>query len=296
MQITMERLPAKFVFLLLVGILFLNSGCSVQKLAVRSMSGFLEDSMDALYEETDLTLAEHAIASDLKLLEGILKSDPENKKYLLMASQGFAAYALGFVEDENPQRAKQLYWRGRNYGLQVLRKNKNFQRTEDQELEIFLQSLNKFDKKDVPALFWTANNWGNFINLSMNDPIALADLPRVQAMMERVIELDDSYFFGGAHLCLGTLFAVRPPILGGDMKKAKAHFDRCFELSQGKFLLPSVYYARYYLTREFDEEQFQKTLQKVLDAPADIFPEQNLPNAIAKKKARLLLEKAEEYF
>ena len=292
----MKKLPTKSIVLILAAIFLLGSGCSVQKLAVRSMSGLLEDSMTALFEETDLELAEHAIASDLKLLEGILKSDPENEKYLFMASQGFAAYALGFVEDENPQRAKQLYLRGRDYGLKILRKNKPFRQAEDQELEIFTQSLKKLDKKDVPALFWTANNWGNFINLSMNDPIALADLPRVQAMMERVIELDDSYFFGGAHLFLGTLLAVRPPILGGDMKKAKAHFDRCFELSQGKFLLPSIYFARYYLTREFDEVQFRETLQKVLDAPADLFPEQNLPNAIAKKKARLLLEKAEEYF
>lgn len=292
----MKKLPTKSIVLILAAIFLLGSGCSVQKLAVRSMSGLLEDSMTALFEETDLELAEHAIASDLKLLEGILKSDPENEKYLFMASQGFAAYALGFVEDENPQRAKQLYLRGRDYGLKILRKNKPFRQAEDQELEIFTQSLKKLDKKDVPALFWTANNWGNFINLSMNDPIALADLPRVQAMMERVIELDDSYFFGGAHLFLGTLLAVRPPILGGDMKKAKAHFDRCFELSQGKFLLPSIYFARYYLTREFDEVQFREMLQKVLDAPADLFPEQNLPNAIAKKKARLLLEKAEEYF
>ncbi|OQX83069.1 hypothetical protein B6D60_11105 [candidate division KSB1 bacterium 4484_87] len=232
----MKKLPTKSIVLILAAIFLLGSGCSVQKLAVRSMSGLLEDSMTALFEETDLELAEHAIASDLKLLEGILKSDPENEKYLFMASQGFAAYALGFVEDENPQRAKQLYLRGRDYGLKILRKNKPFRQAEDQELEIFTQSLKKLDKKDVPALFWTANNWGNFINLSMNDPIALADLPRVQAMMERVIELDDSYFFGGAHLFLGTLLAVRPPILGGDMKKAKAHFDRCFELSQGKFL------------------------------------------------------------
>lgn len=284
------------LFLILTTVIMGISGCSVQRFAVRSMSGLLEDSMTALFEETDLELAEHAIASDLKLLEGILKSDAGNEKYLLMASQGFAAYALGFVEDEDPLRAKKLYLRGREYGLRLLRKNKQFRRAENQELEIFTQSLKNFDKKDVPALFWTANNWGNFINLSMNDPIALAELPRVQAMMKRVIELDDSYFFGGAHLFLGTVYAVRPPILGGDMKKAKAHFDRCFELSQGKFLLPSVYYARYYLTREFDEKQFRKKLNEVISAPPDIFPEQNLPNAIAKKKAKLLLGNVEEYF
>ena len=112
----------KKYFLIIFWLSFLISGCSIQKLAVRSMSGILDNSMAALYEETDLTLAEQAIASDLKLLEGLIKTDSENDKLLLLACQGFASYALGFVEDTDPVRAKKLYLRGRDYGLCIYEK------------------------------------------------------------------------------------------------------------------------------------------------------------------------------
>ena len=252
--------------------------------------------MAALYEETDLELAEGAIVSDLKLLEGLIKSDPQNEKLLLLASQGFAAYALGFVEDEAPDRAKSLYLRGKDYGLRILLKNKNFKQGMSGSLEEFEKSLSVFEKKDVPALFWTANNWASWINLNFSEPAALVDFPRVQLLMKRVLQLDESYFFGGAHLFFGTIYAIRPPILGGNMKKAKYHFDKCFQFSGEKFLLPAVYYAKYYLTREMDQQAFTKTLVKVTDTPEDILPGQQLPNAIARKKAKLLLDRVDELF
>jgi len=260
------------------------------------MSGILDNSMAALYEETDLLLAEQALASDLKLLEGLIKTDPGNEKLLLMASQGFGAYALGFVEENNPERAKNLYLRGREYGLKILNKNLKFQKSITGTTEELKQFLDLFSQKDVPVLFWTANNWASWINLNFNNPEALIDLPRVQLLMERVLELDESYFFGGAHLFFATIYAVRPPILGGDMKKSEHHFNRCFNFSQEKFLLPYVFYAQYYFTRQFDEESFVKTLNKVIDTTGDILPGQQLPNAIAKKKARKLLKNKDEHF
>jgi len=260
------------------------------------MSGILDNSMAALYEETDLVLAEKALASDLKLLEGLIKTDPQNEKLLLMASQGFGAYALGFVDDDNPERAKSLYLRGKIYGLKILTKNSEFEKSLNGSTEDLQKSLSQFNKKDVPALFWTANNWASWINLNFNNPDALIDLPRVQLLMERVLELDESYFFGGAHLFFGIIYAARPPILGGDMKKAKNHFDRCFNYSQEKFLLPYVFYAQYYLTRHFNEALFIKTLEKILTTPGDILPGQQLPNAIAKRKAQKLLERINDLF
>lgn len=286
----------KKYFLIIFWLSFLISGCSVQKLAVRSMSGILDNSMVALYEESDLTLAEQAIASDLKLLEGLIKTDPENEKLLLLACQGFGSYALGFVEDTAPVRANKLYLRGRDYGLRILHKKPGLKNSLSGSLEKLEIALKKLDKKIVPALFWTANNWASWINLNFSNPDALADLPRVQLIMARVLQLDESYFYGGAHLFFGTIYAVRPPLLGGNIKKAKQHFDRCFEFSQEKFLLPYVYYAQYYLVRQMDRELFIKTLEKVLRAPDDILPGQELPNAIAKKKAKMLLKKMDEFF
>lgn len=280
----------------LLAFIFCVSNCSVQKLAVRSISGILDNSMAALYEESDLKLAEQAVASDLKLLEGLIKSDPNNEKFLLLACQGFASYALGFVEDQEPDRAQLLYLRGRDYGLKILNKNHSFQKALTGDLDQLELALNKFDKNDVPALFWTANNWANWINFNLTDTDALADLPKVQLMMQRVLKLDESYFYGGAHLFFATIYASRPKILGGDIEKSKQHFDRCFAYCQEKFLLPYVYYARYYATRAFDEELFSRTLSKVIETSDDILPAQRLPNAIAKQKAKRLLLQAEEFF
>ncbi len=277
-------------------ILIFLYGCSVQKLAIRSMSGILDNSMAALYEESDLAIAEQAIASDLKLLEGLIKSDPENEKFLLLACQGFGSYALGFVEDTNPDRARSFYLRGRDYGLKILNKNQNFHRAINGSIDRLESALKKFNKKDVPALFWTANNWASWINLNFTDTQALADLPKVQLMMQQVLVLDESYFYGGAHLFFGTIYALRPPLLGGNIEKAKQHFDRCFEFSQQKFLLPYVYYARYYATRTLDEELFKSTLIKVLETPDDVLKGQQLPNAIAKQKAERLLKKIADFF
>lgn len=295
-QLRNNKIPAMKKPLLLIILIFFITSCSIQKLALRSMSGILDNSMAALYEESDLPLAEQAIASDLKLLEGLIKSDPNNEKFLLLACQGFGAYALGFVEDKDADRAQMFYLRGRDYGLEILRKNQAFEREINNSIERIEAALKNFDKNDVPALFWTANNWASWINLNFTNPEALVDLPKVQAMMQRVIELDESYFYGSAHLFFGTIYALRPPILGGNIDKAKLHFVKCFEFSREKFLLPYVYYAQFYATRIFDEELFKTTLNKILETPDDILPEQRLPNGIAKQKARMLLQKSDQFF
>ena len=252
--------------------------------------------MQALFEETDLDIAEKAIASDLKLLEGLIKTDPKNQQLLLLASQGFDAYALGFVEDFQPQRAKTFYLRGRDYGLRALLRGRSSAISLTGPIDDFENSLADFKKKDVPALFWTANNWAGWINLNFDEPVALAQLPRVQLLMQKVLQLEPSFFFGGAHLFFGVNYAARPPLLGGNIELAEDHFQKCFEYSRWKFLLPRVYYAKYVATRQLDEALFQSMLEKVIATPDDVLPGEQLANAIAKRKAQMLLSKMEEFF
>ena len=56
------------------------------------------------------------------------------------------------------------------------------------------------------------------------------------------------------------------------------------------------YYARFYATRTLDEALFSNTLSKVFETPDDVLPGQRLPNAIAKQKAKILLEQVEDFF
>jgi hypothetical protein len=125
---------------------------------------------------------------------------------------------------------------------------------------------------------------------------AMAELPRVELMMKKVLELDEGFYYGGPHIFMGIWFASWPKEAGGDLKKAQKHFQRALEMGQGKFLMTYVYYADFYARKAIDKDLFVSTLQKVLDTPVDIAPEVTLLNAVAKKKAEDLLNHKEEIF
>ncbi|NOX37661.1 MAG: hypothetical protein GXO78_09000 [Calditrichaeota bacterium] len=275
---------------------FFISGCSLQKMAIRSTSGLFQYGIEAIYAEPDLQFAREAIAANLKLLEGFHLADPKNKTLLFMLTQGYASYSLAFLEDEAPERARMFYLRAREYGFQLLRTLPAFKDGIPTQTEQFQQRLKHIRRKDVPILFWTAFAWGGWINLSKHDPQAVYDLNLVKAMMQRVLELDESYFFGAAHLFFGSVYGSLPRMLGGDPEKARQAFERSMSLSNQKFLLAYVYAARYYAATTLNEALFDRYLQTVLDAPDDILPGYELITAVAKAKARRLLQLKEELF
>jgi hypothetical protein len=269
----------------------------VQNVAVNSTSGILTYGMAALYEESDLTLAEQSIPGNLKLVEALYRAkDGDDDQLGTMLTQGYTGYALAFVEDTDPERAKALYTRARDYGLKILRKNKKFDAAFDQDAETFKAGVNTFTKDDVPAIFWTANAWGSLVNLGMADPEIIGDLSKVNALMDFVIRTDESYYYGSAHLYFGTIFATIPKVLGGKPDLAKEHFDKCFAIGNNKLLLPYVFMAKSYAVQTQNKELFLSLLKTVDDAPIDILPEQRLVNAVAKRKAKALEARVDELF
>ncbi|MFI5252641.1 MAG: TRAP transporter TatT component family protein [Bacteroidota bacterium] len=275
--------------------LFVFSGC-IQKIAIGSIGGIMDNGFEVLNEEQDLDIADKAIASDLKLLEAVMKSDPENEHFLLLASMGYSSYALGFVEDDSAPRASIFYQRGRDYGLKILRKNQHFAEAENKDLVEFQKSINTFSKDDVPAIFWTAIGWGNYVYLNLTDPSLVADLPKIESMMQFVLQTDSNYFYGGAHFFLGTLYGTRPRMFGGDSTLSRQHFESCIAINGGKFLMTYVYYARSMAVQYQDKELFEQCLTKVDTTSLDVLPAARLSNAIAKKKAKLLRAKINDLF
>lgn len=281
----------------LFGIIFalFCSGC-IQQIAMNSLGGIMDNGFLVLNEEQDLTIAEQSIASNLKLLETIMKNDPDNRHYLLLASQGYSSYALGFVEDENTERARLFYLRGKEYGMKILQHNKKFVSAQGEGVEEFRNALQSFSRDDIPAIFWTAIGWGSYISLNVTDPASLADLPKVEAMMQTVLANDSTYFYAGAHFFLGTLYGSRPKILGGDPETSRRHFEQCLNINHRKFLMTYVYYARSYAVQTQNKELFEQCLNNIDSTSIDILPEARLSNAIAKRKAKLLRGKIDELF
>ncbi len=282
-------------FNILLFSIFLSS-CSMQSLVISQMEPILDNSALALFEETDYDFARHALPGNLKLIEGLLKSDPENEKLLLLASQGYSGYALGFVEDEDPERAKVLYLRARDYALTVLRKDEAFINAEQAGVDNLQLLLDTYDVDKVPALFWAGFAWAGYINLSLTDPSAIIELAKVQAIMERVEQLQPEYFYGGVNLFFGSVYGMKPRMMGGDPDKAKEYFDKSMAITDHKYLLAYIYAAKYYAAKTLDEESFDAYIDKVEQTPVDVLSGAELMNAIAKEKAKFLKSQKEELF
>jgi tetratricopeptide (TPR) repeat protein len=282
------------LFIVLSGLL-LFTGC-VQTIAVSTVGNIVNDGFSAITADADMDFAGQALPGNIKLLEVMLKSDPDNKTLLTLCSQGYSSYALGYLEDSLQDRARDFYLRGKEYGIRILRQDKDVAKALDGTIDDLKAVLAKKDKDLVPGAFWAAFGWGSYIYLSLNNPDAIGDLPRADALMEFVVRHDSSYYYGGAHVFLGTLYGSRPKMLGGNVDLARQHFDAALRINGGKFLMTYVYLARSVAVQTLDETLFDESLAKVEQASIDILPEFRLANAFAKKKARLLMDRRADLF
>ncbi len=297
-------------FTLLCFLWLFSIACSMTKMAANQTTAIIIKAAPAFDRESDLELAEQAILSNLKVLEGLLEITPDNPDLLLITSNSFSRYAFAFVEhkieiaDHHYQyeekekmvgRAIDFYYRGKDYGLRLLSKSrKNFPELLEGDLKHLSAELQRFHKKDVPALFWTAYAWGNIILLQQSSPARIAELPIVDMIMQRVLELDETYFFGGPHLFYGGYFGNRPKTLGGDPAKAREHVLRAIEITKGKFLMAKFLLAKFYAAPAQDRGLFKSTLEEILAAPDDLYPEQTLANNLAKRDAARWLQRIDE--
>lgn len=291
------RIPLRHATFTGLAIAWLSlSGCSTGQLVARGASPLIEQGMVAMNRETDLELARASIPANLKMIEALLLADPDNTAYRVQAAMGFYGYALGFAESEDRDRAVGLYRRALDHALVALDRAGVTQAMLTGDTAVLEQALAKLDARAVPALFWTASAWGKWIELQLDDPARLAELPRVEVLMQRALALDETYYHGGAHLFFGAYYGGRAPMFGGDFSRAARHFDRAAALNQNRLLLVEVYRARYLLRQMGDRDAFHATLKRVLGARASSDPDLNLANALARKQAAELLSHEEELF
>jgi hypothetical protein len=285
-----------FVVLLVIPLAFSVWGCNRAKFMANNMTPIVPKMNAAAQKMDDIDLMRQAGPHSLIFLEGLLEASPHNRTFLLRAAEGYAGYTFAYVEDEDPKRAAKLYRRARGFALRLLEWNTDFMEAMEKSPDEFEETLQQFDQYDVPGLFFLAQTWLSEINVSRDDPAVLVDIPKAEAVLKRVLELNDSYNHGLAHTMMGGFYAGQPQIFGGDPVKAKYHFDRGFLISQEKFLPMYIFYAKLYAYQIQDRELFVETLEYIINAPDDLYPEKRLANEIAKVKAKALLAEVDEYF
>jgi len=278
-----------------VFLVWLLAGCASPEFMVKSMDPLMDRMNTSVNRSPDVDMIRDSLPATLVQLDGFIDIAP-SAKLLLRAAEANFGYSFAFVEDVDKERASFLYLKARDYALKPLMLNDEFRGSLRKPVDKFKKSLDGFWKSEAPALYWAANSWMAYTALNLDKTEALMDIPKIEAMLLRVVELDETYYYGSAHASLGAFYASRSKVIGGDPDKAKYHFDRAFEISGSRLLFIHLLYAKYYAYQIQDRALFEETLRKVIDAPVDLLPEKNFANEVAKRKARALLNDVDLYF
>jgi len=284
------------------------SGCSVKRFAVNKLGNALAESGTTYSGDNDPQLVEGAIPFSLKLLESLLAASPNHRGMLFASASGFTQYSYAFVQQradsleplnlaasaETRDRARRLYLRGRDYGLRGLEtKHRNFTQAlrADPKAAVRVATL-----KDVPLLYWTAAAWGAAIAISKEQPELVADMPQMEALIDRALELDESFDFGSIHSFLISYEPSRPASTGDPYLRSRKHFERVVALTNGQLAGPYVSLAEAVSVAKQDRKEFESLLKQALAVNPDARPEWRLNNLIFQKRARWLLTRTDDLF
>lgn len=270
----------------------LLAGCA--SIAGNAAGGLADNLGSAIRNQNDPETVRAGAPAFLLLMDSLLEDNADNAELLGAAANFYAFYAIVFVAE--PSRVMVLTERARDYGNRALcardESTCGWRRLGHDE---FVAVLGRLDRKDVPAMYSFALSELAYLRAHPDDFEALAELPNIEAALERLIALDGSYERGSAHVFLGILGTLLPPSLGGRPEKAREHFEHAIEFSGGRDLGVKVEFARSYARLLYDRELHDRLLNEVLEGDPNV-PGLVLSNTLAKAEARRLLDSADEYF
>jgi predicted anti-sigma-YlaC factor YlaD len=283
-------------------------GCSLQRLAVNSLGDAMAQGSSVYATDDDPDLVGAALPFGLKTIESLLAQSPHHKGLLLAATSGFTQYAFAFVQTEADfvedsditraialrDRAVRLYRRAMGYGFRGLDEIQpgtlKLLRADPQK------ALARFGKQDVPQLYWTAAAMGAAISLDKTNAEMGADIPLVEALMRRALELDEGFDLGVIHDFFIVYDGGRPAAAGGSVERARLSLGKALQSSGGHRAAPLVSFAETVDVGSQDRAEFEKLLKQALEIDINAVPEQRLANVIAQRRARWLLSRMDRLF
>ncbi len=301
--------PLHFTRCLSAAAALLLGGCAtVNRVAVNKLGDALAGGGDVFASDNDPALIRDAAPFSLKLMESLLARNPAHTGLRLAAASGFTQYAYAFVQPEAEAmeetdvaaaaglraRASRLYLRGRDHGLRGLASvHRGFG---DSLRRAPRQAVQACGRDDVPLLYWTAAAWAAAIVTGKDQPELIADLPAVEALIDRALELDEAYDHGAIHAFLIAYELSRPGGTGDPVARAQIHYERALALSGGAHAGPLLTYAENVCVRQQDRAQFEARLHQALAINPDATPGWRLVNLVLQARARRLLAHVDEFF
>lgn len=294
---------------------FTTFGC-MTNMAAGTTVDVIDRAAPAINRYEDTELAEESIPASIATMEGLLQIRPKDQKLRAILARSYASYGFGFLEDHMEEalgrddeanaeryrkRAGMAYSRARELAVGSLSLWHDDAGGAEGHIKRGLPAWTEYlqafdDKAQVPTLFWGAYAWARYIGLNRDDMNALADLPFVSALADRVLALDPTFMGHAPHALRAGLIGTAPAQLGGRPEEAKKEFEIAINATGGKNLMYHVVEARIVAVALQDRALYEKLLNTVLAAPRDIDLEQRLPNQLAKRRAARYLAEIDMLF
>ena len=260
---------------------------------IRSATGGLTEQLgDAVLGHDDPELVREATPTLLIVIDSLAAGDA-SPAVLGYAAQLYAAYGVVFVND--PERARKLTGRAYDYGRRALcLADSNGCSVEELRFPEYEARIGAFPASKAQALYDYLIGYLAWVQ-ARADYEALAQLPRLQVALERLLVVAPAPIRGRAHMYMGTLQCLRPASLGGAPEEGMRNFEEALRITGRRDLSVQVEYARNCARLLYDRELHDSLLEEVLSAEAEQ-PGLTLFNNLAKSDAQELLSAADEYF
>ncbi len=269
-----------------------SAGCAT--VISSAASNFADNLSAAVLNQDDPEIVRDGAPAYLLLLDSMLEGNPDDPALLAAAANLYASYGAVFAVD--PERARILTSRGRTYGIKSLCKSyAGSCKWKGMPFEQYEQSLAGLRKRQAVQVYAYSVSSLAYIRAHSDDWNALAELPHIEALLNRYLEISDGESAAAVYGFLGILATLRPPALGGEPEKGREYFERSIDLTDGVDLSTKVEFARGYARLMYERELHDELLREVLAANPHV-PGYTLTNVLAKRDASALLASADDYF
>ena len=271
------------------------SGCA--SVVRKASDGFANNLGAAVLDSEDPATVRDGLPAYLLLLDSLVAAqkpgDPTNAGLLRAAAKLNAAYAGNFTGDD---RVRSQRLAGKAFRLAreaTCLSDRPLCAVIDGDPDGFARVV--ATDTDAENMYVLASSWAGYLQANAEDWGAIADLPKVQALLERVVALDPEHDGGQAWTYLGVLNSLRPEAIGGRPEAGRQAFERAIAISGGRNLYAKTLYAEYYARLMFDQALHDRLLDEVIAADPKA-PGLTLTNTLAQDRARKLLESGKDYF
>lgn len=218
-----------------------------------------------------------------------------------------AYYTLGDVFLRDSEGVVRIFDKGRLWGLKSLRMNPDF--VTQEKRHGFIDAVSEED--DIGALYWTYANWARKDEFDVLGAIARDDPPKLLALAERCLDVDDTYLAYGPYRALAAFWGGLPPLplieFGQNLPRTLSYIcpvinepDYCTDCSDcpvdpncDAYFENRLIFAQYYLMEKSLWDEAARVLESIINDP--IGETYSLYNALDQELAKRFLDQVNDH-